>query len=312
MLSPGVGEPRGGDMRGAAHVIVCGNEKGGSGKSTTAMHIAVSLLKSGHRVATVDLDGRQLSLTRYVENRRRWADQMDVDLAVPRHFHVPPARRETVAAAESEELRQLIDGLMRIEDDYDFVVIDTPGANTFLGRLAHLMADTLVTPMNDSFIDLDVLASVDPISHEILGFSPYAQSVLDARRERRQTDDANLDWVVLRNRMAVLTSRNEQKVDACLRRLASMLGFRLADGIAERVVFREFFPIGLTALDDFEQHVLAARPTLSHLAARQEIRQLMTTLRLPLAAPTSARSARKESLAEADERTSALPDIFAD
>lgn len=108
MLSPESGVPRGGDRRGAAHVIVCGNEKGGSGKSTTAMHIAVSLLKAGHRVATVDLDGRQMSLTRYVENRRRWAARAHVDLVVPEHLHVPPARRDRVSDAEGEEFRQLV------------------------------------------------------------------------------------------------------------------------------------------------------------------------------------------------------------
>ena len=44
---------------GSAHVVVLGNEKGGSGKSTTAFHIAVALLKAGQRVATIDLDCRQ-------------------------------------------------------------------------------------------------------------------------------------------------------------------------------------------------------------------------------------------------------------
>ena len=58
---------------GSAHVIVLGNEKGGSGKSTTALHIAVALLKAGQRVATIDLDSRQQSFTRYIANRQAWA-----------------------------------------------------------------------------------------------------------------------------------------------------------------------------------------------------------------------------------------------
>lgn len=296
--------------RKTAHVIVCGNEKGGSGKSTTAMHIAAALLKSGYNVATVDLDGRQLSLTRYIENRKRWARTARLQLEIPHHFHVPPANRDTIADTESEEFRQLTEGLGEIEDSHDFVVIDTPGSDTFLNRMAHRIADTLVTPMNDSFVDFDVLARIDPVSHEILELSQYASAVREARRQRRQTDNSILDWIVVRNRMSTITSRNEQKIDTCLRNLSIQLGFRLADGISERVVFREFFPIGLTALDDFEEHVLGTRPTLSHLSARQEIRQLLGALRLPTDELGRKRALMRQRYAEAISRPIAMPDIF--
>ncbi|MDN2564725.1 division plane positioning ATPase MipZ [Aquibium sp. A9E412] len=297
--------------RGNAHVIVCGNEKGGSGKSTTAMHIAVALLKQDHRVATVDLDGRQLSLTRYVDNRRRWSARGSLDLAVPQHFHVPPARRDSVSDAESEEFAHLSRIIAEIQTAHDFVVIDTPGADSFLNRLAHRIADTLITPINDSFIDFDVLARVDPLSHEIVEVSQYAAAVREARRERRRTDGTVLDWVVLRNRMSSITSRNEQKIDRCLRDLSMQLGFRIADGISERVIFREFFPIGLTALDDFEEHVLGSKPTLSHLAARQEIRQLLSALRLPTDERGHRRADARRRYAETVSRPLAMPDIFA-
>src|ERR1700749_4640486 len=72
----------------SAHVIVLGNEKGGSGKSTTAMHVAVALLKAGQRVATIDLDSRQKSFTHYVENRKAWAERTKLALEVPRHYNV--------------------------------------------------------------------------------------------------------------------------------------------------------------------------------------------------------------------------------
>lgn len=299
-----------GRTRGQAHVIVCGNEKGGSGKSTTAMHVAVALLRAGHTVATVDLDGRQLSLTRYIENRRRWARNKRVALSMPRHFHVPPAVKESVAEAEGDESRQLMDGLAEIEDNHDFVVIDTPGSDTFLSRLAHRIADTLITPMNDSFIDFDVLARIDPITNEIIEHSQYASSVRDARRERRQADNVIVDWIVVRNRMSTITSRNERKIDQCLRTLSMQLGFRVADGISERVVFREFFPIGLTAIDDFEEHVLGGKASLSHLAARQEIRQLLTALKLPTDEVGRNRANARKKYAEAIARPLALPDIF--
>jgi chromosome partitioning protein len=311
MLLSGVGRLSDSRARRSAHVIVCGNEKGGSGKSTTAMHVTVALMKSGYAVATVDLDGRQLSLTRYIENRRDWARTAGIKLAVPLHFHVTPSKRESLVDAQSEELRQLTQALAELESGCDFVVVDTPGSDTFLGRLAHRIADTLITPMNDSFVDFDVLARIDPVSHEIIEHSQYAIAVRDARRERRQADGAILDWVVVRNRMAEVSSRNEQKIDACLRSLSMQLGFRIADGISERVVFREFFPIGLTALDDFEEHVLGTKPTLTHLAARQEIRQLLAALRLPTDEAGRRRVEARRRYAETVGRPIVMPDIFA-
>lgn len=302
--------PRPGRIGATAHVIAVGNEKGGSGKSTTAMHLAVALLKSGCSVATVDLDGRQLSLTRYVENRKRWARASSVSLPVPDHFHVPPVRRAATADAESEEFRAFMDGLATVELEHDFIVIDTPGADTFLSRVAHRVADTLVTPMNDSFIDFDVLGRIDPDTLEVLELSQYALSVREARRERRQNNNQILDWVVVRNRMSNITSRNEQKVASCLRNLSMQLGFRMADGISERVIFREFFPIGLTALDDFEDHIPGARPTLSHLAARQEIRQLLSALRLPTDEAGRKRAEARQRYAQSMDKPITMPDIF--
>ena len=54
-------------LRSAPYVIVVGNEKGGSGKTTLAMHVAIALLKAGQSVGIVDLDSNQHGLTRYVE-----------------------------------------------------------------------------------------------------------------------------------------------------------------------------------------------------------------------------------------------------
>ncbi|WP_371275086.1 division plane positioning ATPase MipZ [Zhengella sp.] len=304
--------PKPGGGRKAAHVIVCGNEKGGSGKSTTAMHVAIALLKAGNRVATIDLDARQLSLTRYVENRRRWAARSSLALEIPRHFHVPAARRAIVAESENAEMRALMEGLADVEQTHDFIIIDTPGSDTYLNRLAHRICDTLITPMNDSFVDFDVLGRIDPVSDDVVDLSPYAHSVRDARRERRATDNTILDWVVVRNRMATISSRNELKVDNGLRKLAAKLGFRLADGISERVIFREFFPLGLTALDELDDRVLGARPTLSHLAARQEIRQLVATLRLPIGEEGLRRADRRRRFMARASQPIAMPDIFAD
>ena len=266
----------------SAHVIVLGNEKGGTGKSTTAMHIAVALLKAGQRVATIDLDSRQGTFTRYVENRRACARRTGVALAMPEHFHV--ARGEGVRVDENEtaEFSGFAAAINAAEHTHDFVVVDTPGNDTYLMRLAHSMADTLVTPLNDSFLDFDVLATVDPTTFEVTGISHYAKMVRHARRQRRIVDGGLTDWIVVRNRLALLKSRNKKLVGESLQRLGLRLGFRATEGFSERVVYRELFPYGLTALDEVEEGMLGTRSSVAHASAREEVRALIEALKLPV------------------------------
>jgi len=266
----------------SAHVIVLGNEKGGSGKSTTAMHIAVALLKAGQRVATIDLDSRQQTFTHYVENRRDAARRTGRPLEVPDHFCVARAEGVRVDENEAAEFGDFAAAINEVEHTHDFVVVDTPGNDTYLMRLAHSMADTLVTPLNDSFLDFDVLGSVDPATFEVTGVSHYAKMVRHVRRQRRIVDGGLTDWIVVRNRLALLGSRNKKLVGECLGRLGLRLGFRATEGFSERVVFREFFPHGLTALDNLDETTLGSRPNLSHLTARQEVRALIEALKLPI------------------------------
>jgi chromosome partitioning protein len=259
---------------GSAHVVVLGNEKGGSGKSTTALHIAVALLKAGQRVATIDLDCRQQSFTRYIDNRRAWARRTGLDLELGETMQI--------ADNESSEFQQFMDAVSAVERTFDFIVIDTPGSDSYLMRLAHSMADTLVTPINDSFLDFDVLGTVDPATYSVTGESHYADMVRDTRRKRRQLDGASTDWIVVRNRLSMLGSRNKQLVANSLNDLSFRLGFRSIDGFAERVVYREFFPRGLTALDDLDETTLGTRPSMGHVTAREEVTSLLRKLKLPL------------------------------
>lgn len=268
--------------RRSAHVIVVGNEKGGSGKSTISMHIVVHLLNLGQRVASIDLDSRQHSLTHYVNNRRRWSARKGLKLKCPEHFAPARSQGDSVRLNEEREFAGFAEAIGKCEGVVDFIVIDTPGSDSYMMRLAHSMADTLVTPINDSFVDFDVLADVDPETHEIQGISHFARMVREARRKRRIVDEVMIDWVVVRNRIATLDSRNNQRVARTLSDLSGQLGFRVGEGICERVVFREFFPRGLTALDPIEEELLGSRPSLSYLAARREIKRLIDQLRLPV------------------------------
>ena len=266
----------------SAHVVVLGNEKGGSGKSTTAMHIAVALMKAGQRVATVDLDCRQQSFTRYVNNRRAWASRTRLDLEIPVHHCIKLGQTMQIAENESSEFLQFEEAVKAVEQTFDFIVIDTPGSDSYLMWLAHSMADTLVTPINDSFLDFDVLGTVDPETYSVTGESHYAEMVRDTRRKRRQVDGASSDWIVVRNRLSMLGSRNKQLVADGLKELSLRLGFRSIDGFAERVVYREFFPRGLTALDDLDEETLGTRPNMGHVTAREEVTSLLRQLKLPL------------------------------
>jgi chromosome partitioning protein len=267
---------------GSAHVVVLGNEKGGSGKSTTALHIAVALLKAGQRVATIDLDCRQQSFTRYINNRRAWANRTGLDLEIPVHRCIKLGQTMQIAENEMTEFEQFEESVRAVEHSFDFIVIDTPGSDSYLMRLAHSMADTLVTPINDSFLDFDVLGTVDPETYSVTGESHYAEMVRDTRRKRRQIDGASTDWIVVRNRLSMLGSRNKQLVADGLNELSLRLGFRSVDGFAERVVYREFFPRGLTALDDLDEATLGTRPNLGHVTAREEVTSLLRQLKLPL------------------------------
>ena len=261
----------------APHVIVVGNEKGGSGKTTIAMHVAVALLKAGQRVGTIDLDSAQKSLTRYVENRQIWADYRQIELEIPAHHYVSRAEGGKLDENEAEELSAFEAVISRFDQSVDFLVIDTPSSDTYLMRLAHLMADTLLTPLHDSFLDFGTLASTDPITHEITGAGHYAAMVCEARRRRRLFDRSLIDWVVVRNRFS-----SSRLIDRSVGKLGMILGFRELEGCAERTVYRQLFPSGLTAFDSLDETTLGDRPNRSHAAAVQELGDFVALLKLPI------------------------------
>ncbi|MDF2798342.1 MAG: hypothetical protein K0R85_1086 [Devosia sp.] len=256
---------------GGAHIIAVGNEKGGSGKSTTALHLAVYLLHQGYRVATIDVDSRQQTLTRYLRNRRATADTTTgAAILMPKHVHLPTAWGDSVRENQRVELDIFTRAMNGLRNEVDFVLIDTPGA-----------ADTLLTPINDSMIDLDVLARIDPKTGEPLEASPYSRNVQKARAERLERSGRNIDWVLVRNRISNLGSHNANRVQDTVERLAQGLGCRVANGIAERVIFRSLFLTGMTVFDPLDATLLGGAPSISHVNARHEYRALVAALQLP-------------------------------
>jgi chromosome partitioning protein len=257
-------------------VVVLGNEKGGSGKSTTAMHLTVALLRHGLSVGVIDLDARQGTLSRYVENRQAFVSESGLSLPLPEVRRVERSSLETRAEAEADETERL-DAAVSDLAACDYLVVDTPGSDSHLSRLGHSLADFLVTPLNDSFVDLDLLARFDQEGRKIKGPSVYSQMVWEQRQLRARDGRRPVDWIVMRNRLSHLDARNKQKVGQLLDQLAKRIGFRLAPGFSERVIFRELFPKGLTLLDLRET---GANLSMSHLAARQEVRDLLRALGL--------------------------------
>ncbi len=262
-----------------AHIIVVGNEKGGSGKSTTTMHLATALARMGHTVGGLDLDLRQRSFGRYVENRQAFCAREGHHLPMPRYLPLPEIAEDHVPEGQNAFDLRLDAGVRELEETADFIFIDCPGAHTRLSQMAHSLADTLVTPLNDSFIDFDLLAQHDPASGRITGPSVYSEMVWNARQLRARAGLKPIDWLVIRNRMGRQQMHNKKRVGDALAELSKRIGFRVAPGFAERVIFRELFPRGLTLLD--LRDIGISSLNLSNIAARQELRDLVNELALP-------------------------------
>ncbi len=262
-------------MTAGTPVIVVGNEKGGSGKTTVAIHLAAGLLHAGVRVGLIDLDARQQSLTKFFLNRAAWSERQGGKLVLPRVMTLTAG-----GGQDAEERPRLESVIAEFAGECDVLLADCPGADTALARVAHARAHTIVTPLNDSFVDFDLLAGVDADTNEVKAPSVYAERVWDSRKRHMMETRRNIDWLVVRNRVAPLETRNQRKVNDALLKLSQRIGFRLVRGLTERVVFRELFPKGLTVLDLMEGKSKGI--TMSHLAARQEVRALVGALRLPI------------------------------
>ena len=265
-------------------VIVIGNEKGGAGKSTLAIHIVTGLLHAGRKVAIIDLDLRQRSMERFFSNRAAWTVANGHDLPLP----IVPDMGDGKALAKADEAEQLA----RFDAAYaeaqavaDIILIDTPGGDTALSRAAHGRADQIVTPMNDSFVDFDLLGEVDPVTLELKKPSIYSESVWEARKHRAITEgrQVTIDWIVVTNRLAVAEARNRRRLEERMNKLAKRVGFRVGPGLRDRVIYRELFPFGLTVAD-LSNDIRPVSVSLAHVAARQEMRNLMQAMGLDDAA----------------------------
>lgn len=261
-----------GNQNNTCHIIVCGNEKGGSGKSTVAMHLSVGLLRLGFKVGTMDLDSHQATFTSYMKNRWQYMKETREDIPCPEHMHVHNSVNLDLLKSREEE-RHRIDVLVEeLKRKNDFIVMDTPGSDRYLNIVGHSYADTLITPINDSFVDLDVLAKIDPKTHKFIKPSVYTEMIWELRRQKKSKGQ-NMHWFIMRNRISPTESKHKQDIDTVTKELCYQLGYRLAPGLSERVIFRELFLQGRTLLDLKEGD--KKELNLSNLNARQEAQRLV-------------------------------------
>ena len=296
----------------SAHVIVLGNEKGGSGKSTTAMHIAVALLKAGQRVATIDLDSRQKTFTHYVENRRDSAQRMGVALEVPEHYAIARSDGVRVDENEAAEFAGFAAAINEVEHTHDFVVVDTPGNDTYLMRLAHSMADTLVTPLNDSFLDFDVLGTIDADDLRGHGRQPLRAdgALRPAPAPYRRWRADRLDRGAQPPRAARLAQQEDGRRMPRPPRVAARFppdGRILRAGRVPRIL-----PLWPDRAGQLDESTLGQKPNLSHLTARQEVRRLIDALKLPIDERGRRRAAARAEWAATQDKPLDIDDLIAD
>jgi chromosome partitioning protein len=261
-------------------VLVFGNEKGGSGKSTMAIHVAVTLLQQGLKVGTLDLDSRQATFTRFFQNRTQRMEEDNLQLVCPIHIPIAPSKEKNVDDRMADEQKRLNDAIETLKAERcDIILIDSPGSDTTLSRFGHRLANILVTPMNDSFIDLDLIAKIDGQNLTIQKPSIYSDMVWEYRKERALAGNRHpIKWFIVRNRLSHINAQNKKNIEELLKQLERRFAFTFLNGFSERVIYRELFLKGLTLMDLGQ--VPGMSLSISNLAAKQEVRALLNAIGL--------------------------------
>ena len=243
------------------------------------MHLIAYLLHLGFKVVAIDVDVRQKSLTRYLENRKSTKERKQYNILMPEYhvaFESSLPNIDERCQEEEKKFKELFD---QVSSYADFVVLDTPGSNANISKIAHSYADTIITPINDSFLDLDILAKINPEKMDVAQLSHYSQVIWEQKMLKAKREEGELNWVIVRNRLSTTDAINKRNMTEVLDKLSKRIGFRVAQGFSERVIFRELFLYGLTLLD-ISKDIHNINFSLSHIAAKQELRDFLRSLRI--------------------------------
>ena len=161
-----------------ARIFCIANQKGGVGKTTTAVNLAAGIAAHGQRVLLVDLDPQgNATMGSGIDKRSLvasvyqvlvgLADVLPAPACVSEHggFHVLGANRE-LAGAEVELVdfddreSRLKSALAAVDDDYDFILIDCPPSLSMLTLNGLCAAHGVVIPMQCEYFALEGLADL--------------------------------------------------------------------------------------------------------------------------------------------------------
>lgn len=258
-------------------IIVFSNLKGGTGKSTTALSVIVGLLRQGKSVASLDLDMDQEALSRYLFNRTRFAKLTKLRIGMPDHHRftqIDPGGNGAELSTRLDKLSELIDKLVA---ENDYLVIDCPSLDNPLTRAVTARADVLTSPVNESFLDIDVIGEVRGSPPTVTRVGPFAEIIGAEMQRRREEGIAPLEWIVVRNRRNPSATRHTAAIGTVLDELARNLSFRVTDGFVDRLIFRELFLVGLSILDLRKDDPLIAGNS-SHKSAYEEASDLLQSV----------------------------------
>ena len=270
-LATGVSE------RQSGRIIVFSNLKGGTGKSTTALSVIVGLLRRGKSVASLDLDMDQEALARYLFNRTRFAKLTKLRIGMPNHHRfteIDPGGNGAELSTRLDILSGLIDNLVA---ENDYLVIDCPSLDNPLTRAVTARADVLTSPVNESFLDIDVIGEVRGSPPTVTRVGPFAEMIGAEMQRRRDEGIDPLEWIVVRNRRNPTATRHTAAIGTVLGELSRNLSFRVTDGFVDRLIFRELFLVGLSILDLRKDDPLIASNS-SHRSAYEEASNLLQSV----------------------------------